>query len=120
MSYKKKELEKIALEAIKDDDDILFVRDLVSALPCSRSTFYNHKLDKLDTIVDAIEKNRISLCRELRGNWRKSENPTLQTNLYKLIADDDEADRLNGTRQKVDLTSNGKEVLTGIKVEIIK
>lgn len=106
MSYKKKSLEKLALSAIEADDDILFVRDLVSCLPCSRATFYNHDLDKLDTIADALEKNRINLCRELRANWRKSENATLQTNLYKLIGTEDESDRLNGSKQKHDLSGS--------------
>lgn len=104
MGYRKKELVKLALEALANDDDILFVRDLVSVLPCSRSTFYNYRMDKLDTISDGLEKNRIALCKELRKKWRMSENAMLQTNLYKLIADEEEADRLNGSKQKHELS----------------
>ena len=34
----------------------------------------------------------------MRSKWYKSENPTLQMGLYKLLANEDELDRLNGNK----------------------
>lgn len=103
MAYSKKSLEKQSIAAMEADGDILFIRDLVATLPCSRATFYNHGLDKLDTVKAALEANRSRVMQELRSKWRVSDNATLQIALYKLLAPDDEAERLNGTKQKITL-----------------
>ncbi len=119
MAYNKEELEKNALSAIKKNK-LKFITHVVAYLPCTEKTLFNQELQELQSIKEAIEANRINAKVRSLNRWEESENATLQIAFYKLIADDEEADRLNGTRQKVDLTSNGKEVLTGIKVEIIK
>lgn len=100
MSYDKADLEKKALAAIKRHK-IKFVSHLTGFLPCNRATFYNLELDKLDTIKDAIEEMRMSAKVKTLNRWEKSENATLQVAYMKLIADDDEADRLNGSNQKI-------------------
>jgi len=55
MAYNPKELEKKALEAI-EKNKLFFIDDVIAYLPCSRATFYNLELEKLDTIKDALTK----------------------------------------------------------------
>ena len=96
MAYKTKELEKKSLEAI-DKHKLFFIEDIVAYLPCDKSTFYNHKLHELDTIKDALEKNKVEIKTSMRSKWYKSDNPTLQMGLYKLIGTEQEAERLGTT-----------------------
>jgi hypothetical protein len=63
MAYKTKELEKQALEAIKEHG-LVFIEEIVAFLPCSKPTFYEHGLNELDSIVQAIGLNHESKRRE--------------------------------------------------------
>jgi len=95
MAYKKRELEEKALSAIKKHK-LVFIDDVVSFLPCSRATFYNHGLDKLDAIKEVLEANRVQMKSGLRKKWYEGENATTQIALYKLLGNDDELRRLTG------------------------
>ena len=46
----------------------------------------------------------------MRTKWYESDNATLQIGLMKLIADDDEAHRLNGTKREVKHDTTDKEI----------
>lgn len=105
MSYKTTDLEKKSLEVIKKHN-ITDIKELVTYLPCSRQTFYGHNLDKLDTIKDAIENNKILTKAKLRKKWADSDNPTVQIALYKLLGTRDERLVLSN----VDITTDGKSV----------
>lgn len=94
MAYDKQDLINLALEAIKKNQ-LVFVDEVVTFLPCSRATFYNHELDKLDELKDAINNVRTSMKSQMRNKWRESENATLQIGLMKLIASDEERKRLS-------------------------
>ena len=100
MAYKKADLEAQALKAIKEHN-LMFVSDLVAYLPCSSSTFYAKNLEKSEAIKELLNKNRINVKNGLRAKWFKSDNPTVQIALYKLIGTDDEAHRLNGSKREV-------------------
>jgi hypothetical protein len=100
MSYDTKQLEQEALEAI-EKYRLFFIEDVVVYVSCSRATFYNHNLDKLDTIKEALAKNKIDIKVSMRNKWFLSESATLQVALMKMIATDDEAHRLNGSRQEI-------------------
>ena len=65
MAYKKEELIKQSLKAIEKDDNIVFIDEVVSYLPCSERTFYNYKLQELQAIKDALNKNKLRLKAEL-------------------------------------------------------
>lgn len=99
MAYKKADLEKQALAAIKEHN-LFFIEDVVAYLPCGKKTFYNKELHEVHTIKDALERNRVKVKNGLRAKWYKSDNPTVQIALYKLIGTEDEAHRLNGSRQE--------------------
>lgn len=116
MSYDKKDLEKKALAAIKRYR-LKFITYVSAYLPCSRSTFSVLELDKSDTLKEAVEQNRTSAKTKALNRWEKSQNATLQVAFMKLIADDDEADRLNGSRQKLEATV--KHSVDGETVELI-
>ena len=107
MAYKKADMIKQSLEAIKEND-LVFVDEIIAFVPFSKATFYNHDLDKLDSIKKALEDNRIKIKAGLRKEWRTSKHPVLQIALYRLLADEDEYDRL--ILQKVDHTSKGESL----------
>jgi len=96
MSYNPKELELKALESI-EKNKLFFIDDVIAYLPCSRATFYNLELEKLDTIKDALTKVKTEIKVSMRSKWYKSENPTLQMGLMKLIASPDELKQLSMT-----------------------
>ncbi len=78
---------------------------------CSSSTFYNHELEKLESIKDALRKNKIITKQALKQKWAQSDNATLQIALFKLICEDDERQKLN--QQHIDHTSKGDKVFNG-------
>lgn len=96
MAYNPKDLEKKAIEAI-EKNKLFFIDDVIAYLPCSRATFYNLELEKLDTIKDALTKVKTEIKVSMRSKWYKSENPTLQMGLMKLIASPEELKQLSMT-----------------------
>lgn len=93
MAYKTAELIEQSLEAIKEHK-LFFLADIIAYLPCNKATFYNHKLDQLDSIRELLIKNRTETKVLLRDKWLKGNNATLQMGLYKLICEEDELKRL--------------------------
>lgn len=94
MKYNVNDLERLSIEVI-EKYKLFFIDDIIAYLPCSRATFYNHGLDKLDTIKDALTKVRTEIKVSMRSKWYKSDNPTLQMGLMKLIASPDELRQLS-------------------------
>lgn len=99
------ELEKKALKILEKHPDIYFISDLAEEMDIARATFYNNELDKLDSIKNALHRNKRIIKRGLRNKWYKGENATTQVALYKLLADEDELSRLNNN---IDVSLNGK------------
>jgi len=116
MAYDIKELEKKAIKAAKDNE-LFFIDDVVSFLPCSSSTFYSHKLEKSEKLKEIIEQNRVNVKVELRNKFRYSDNATLLMALYKLICSDKERERLAMEYRK---HSVDKETLKGFEINIIR
>lgn len=107
--YDVKDLEKRAIKAI-EENNLFFISDVATYLPCSRSTFYNLGMDKLDSIKELLENNRVRTKSSMRSKWYKSQNATLQIALMKLIATDDERRWL--TQSHTDITSLGEKIET--------
>jgi|TARA_R110000803_G_scaffold37488_1_gene80761 hypothetical protein len=114
MAYQREELITKSLDAIKKHN-ILFIRDIFTFTSFQKSTFYSHGLEKEDTIKDALTDNRVNMKMELRAKWYASDNATLQVCLMKLIADEDEAHRLNGTKREIKDTTVDKEININIR-----
>ena len=68
MSYKKTDLEKLSLEAI-EKHKLFFIQDIVSYLPCGKTTFYNEKLNELNTIKDALLKVKTEIKVSMRSKF---------------------------------------------------
>jgi hypothetical protein len=49
-----------------------------------------------------LEKNKVQVKIGLRKKWYENDNPTCQIALYKLIANEDEGDRINSQKTKVE------------------
>jgi hypothetical protein len=114
MPYDKKKLEKQSLEAIAKHK-LFFIDDIISYLPCSRATFYNYGLDKLDTIKDELTKQKTELKVAMRSKWYKSDNATLQMGLMKLVSTDEELRKLSMNHNEH--TTNGKD-MTSFVIEL--
>ena len=104
MEARKTEIYKQALE-VAEQKKCFFIDQLVSFLPIARQTFYDYfpvGSDRMDTIKDALDKNKVEVKSAMYNKWFKSDNATLQIALMKIIASDEEAHRLNGTRMQVE------------------
>ena len=116
-----KELEKKALEILQKKKDIYFFEDLATELGWSRGYLYEIGLspDKNDILKEALSKNKKQLKRGLRNKWYNSDNPSSQAMLYKLVADEDELRRLNGS--KIELSgANGGSISISQEVDMDK
>ena len=104
MAYDKNKIFEQAKELI-EKHKLFFVEDIVSLLPVARSTFWEYfpdKSDEMDTIKEMLDKNRVEIKSSMRSKWYKSDAPALQIALMKIISTDEEAHRLNGSRQEIE------------------
>ena len=95
--YDRKKIFEQAKEVI-EKHKLFFVEDIVSFLPISKPTFYDFfkpDSNEFNDIKDLLEKNRVEVKSAMRSKWFKSENPTLQVSLMKLICTDDERKKLS-------------------------
>jgi hypothetical protein len=96
------------LEVIQNNPIYSFNDIFVYFKGCSRATAYNHNLDKLDSIKEAIIDKRRTGVTTMLSKWIASDNPTLQIAAFKQICDDDERVKLN--QQNIDHTTKGEKV----------
>lgn len=99
MAYDKKELEEKALKAI-ELHKIAKVSYIAPYLPCALSTFYGHELEKSEKIKEALNLQKINRKQKLLKRWEESENATLNIAAFKLLADEDELERLNNSENR--------------------
>lgn len=118
MAHNRNKIFKQAKEVIVKNK-LFFIEDIVAFLPISKPTFYEFfKIDsnEFNELKDLLDQNRVEIKVSMRSKWYKSENATLQLALMKLIGTDEEAHRLNGSSQKIDATTNGKDINTIINL----
>ena len=94
MAYTTAVLKKKALKVI-EENNLYFIEDIVTYLPCSKKTFYNHNLPDLPDIKEALETNRVTEKVKMRKKWADSDNATLQLAHYKLICNDEERRKIS-------------------------
>lgn len=102
--------EKAILKVIKDRKLMRFDHIFGHFTGCSRATAYNHGLDKLDSIKEALEQNRSKGVDYLLQKWIAGDNATLQIAAMRLICTKEEHQLLN--QQYVDHTSKGEKIKT--------
>ena len=103
MAYDTKELYDKAIESI-NKHNLFFIEDVIAYLGIAKSTYYEHfpeESNESNAIKELIEKNKVVQKVSLRKKWKDSESAALQLALYKIIGTDEEAHRLNGTKQEV-------------------
>lgn len=98
-----KKLEEKALKILEKKKDIYFFNDLATELGYARQYLYDigFSPDKNDIIKAALDENKKNVKRGLRNKWYNNNNPTVQIALYRLLADEEELNRLNNTKLEV-------------------
>lgn len=113
MAYNKDELFELGRsEATKNR--LIFIEDIIAMLPCSKPTFYEYfpkDSDELNDLKEILNKNKVELKVSMRQKWYKSDHPTLQVALMKIIGSDEEAHRLNGSKTQSDVTIHEEQPL---------
>ena len=120
MAYKTDELFNKAMDEIKSKK-LFFIEDIITLLPCHKSTFYEHfpnESDNYKTMISELEKNRVDLKVSMRSKWYKSNAPALQMALMKLIATPEELRKLS--MQFVESENKNENTVKNISVEILK
>lgn len=113
------ELQEKALKILEKKKDIYFFGDLAIELGYNRQYLYDigFSPDKNDTLKTALEENKKTVKRGLRNKWFNNNNPTVQIALYRLIADEEELNRLNNS--KIELTGANGTPLTPPVINIL-
>ena len=110
--FRKYEIE--ILECIKKNN--IFTVEMIFSFysGISRSQFYEIGLNKSDTLIKALDDNKNRTKHSLLSKWYKSDNPTLQLALFKIICEHEERKSLsmNYNETKVEATVNTKVDLT--------
>lgn len=73
-----------------------------------RTTAYNHGLDKVNTIKEAIDANKIRTKFKMKRNWVNSDSPVLQLAAFRLMSDSEEHQKLN--QSYIDHSTKGNAV----------
>ena len=115
MAYDKDTLIKQSIEAI-DKHNLFFIQDVIAYLPCSSVTFYNQELEKVESIKEALNENKVKVKNALRRKWFENDQPTTQIALYKLLANREELIAL--TNQTISGDSENPINLSTITIEI--
>ena len=103
-----REHEKGILKAIEKHPIFSFKDIFVYYKACSRATAYNHGLDKLDSIKEAIYSNRRRGVSTMLAKWMTSQNATLQLAAMRMICDQEEHRSLNQNYN--DVTTKGESI----------
>lgn len=100
--YNREDLIEKTLKAIKENN-LTTIEEAVCYLPCSNSTFYNLELEKVESIREAINGEKMAMKQKMKRKWLESDASALQIALMRLICTDEE-------RQKLALNYNQSEI----------
>lgn len=103
MAYNTEELKQQAIE-LANKHKCVYIEELVSFLPCHKTTFYEHfpnESNDYKKIVEILENNRTQLKNAQRKKWFASDNAALQIAHYKLISSEEERKRLTSSYTEV-------------------
>ena len=101
--YKTEDLKKLAIEALKKHK-LTTIEQVVSFLPCSMATFYNHKLEELEDIKDLLFKNREQRKIKIVKKMEDGDSVAGLAFAFKLLATEDELRRVNPPKAKEEET----------------
>jgi hypothetical protein len=122
MAYDRIKIYNQALELI-EKKKLFFIEDVVTLLPCNKTTFYDFfKIDsnELNTIKEALDKNKIDVKNGLRNKWYNGNNPLTQMALYKLIGTEEEYHRIASTKTENKNINVEQPIFKGIDLNVPK
>ena len=114
MAYDKVKIFNDSLQIIREHK-LYFIEDIVAYLPCAKPTFYDMfppGSNELNELKEELSVNRVHTKVKMRKKWEDSDNATLQMGLMKLIGTEEEAHRLNGTKQEIRNTTPSVTIQT--------
>ena len=120
MAYDRTKIYQQALDLI-EKKKLFFIEDVVSLLPCRKSTFYDlFPIDsnEMDTIKELLEKNKIEIKNGLRNKWYNGNNPLTQMALYKLIGTEEEYHRIASTKTENKNINIEKPIFNGLDINV--
>jgi len=97
MAYDRVKIYEQAKEVIVKHK-LFFIEDIVSFLPCDKTTFYRFfppDSNEYNELKELLETNRVTLKVSMRSKWYTSNSPALQMALMKLIGNREELKRLS-------------------------
>lgn len=100
---------------------LFFIEDIVSFLPCDKTTFYRFfepDSNEYNELKELLETNRVELKVSMRSKWYKSNAPALQMALMKLIASPEELRKLSMTHQAVEKFET--PIFNGLDLDVTK
>jgi hypothetical protein len=116
MTEKQKKYEAELLEVIKKHKIAFFDHAFAFTSFCP-ATAYNHKLEKLESIKNAINENRVKAKNYMLNKWIGSNNPTLQVAAMRLLSSPQEHRLLN--QSYMDHTTKEEKINTNIDLSKI-
>ena len=114
MAYDKQEIFKKAKE-VTVKNKLFFIEDIVSFLPCDKTTFYRFfptDCNEYNELKELLDQNKTELKVSMRSKWYKSNAPALQMALMKLICSDDERKKLAMTYTEAEVKTKGDVNIT--------
>ena len=113
MAYDRKKIFEQAKEVIVKHK-LFFIEDIVSFLPCDKTTFYRFfepDSNEYNELKELLETNRVTLKVSMRSKWYQSESPALQMGLMKLLSNSEELRKLSMTHNAVEETKSITEIV---------
>ena len=120
MAYDRIKIYNQALDLI-EKKKLFFIEDVVTLLPCTKSTFYDFfQIDsnEMNAIKEALDKNKIDVKNGLRNKWYNGNNPLTQMALYKLIGTEEEYHRIASTKTENKNINIEKPLFNGIDLNV--
>jgi hypothetical protein len=120
MAYNRVKIYEQALELI-EKKKLFFIEDVVTLLPCNKTTFYEFfqvESNELNTIKEALDKNKIDIKNGLRNKWYNGNNPLTQMALYKLIGTEEEYHRIASTKTENKNINIEKPIFNGLDLNV--
>ena len=120
MAYNRVKIYEQAIDLI-EKKKLFFIEDVVTLLPISKPTFYEFfevDSNELNTIKEALDKNKIDVKNGLRNKWYNGNNPLTQMALYKLIGTEEEYHRIASTKTENKNINIEKPIFNGLDLNV--
>jgi hypothetical protein len=120
MAYDRTKIYQQALDLI-EKKKLFFIEDVVSLLPCDKTTFYRFfevESNEYNTIKEGLEKNKIEIKNGLRNKWYNGNNPLTQMALYKLIGTEEEYHRIASTKTENKNINIERPIFNGLDINV--